>query len=1133
MSEFSGYDVSAATGSAGSPEVVRRTDTPSTNPTGQAKSSAKLTQKYQLPVESNVLNGYRSITYNFTLAGLPSNYVSDPDVFRKSALDLVIIKSGGKGTSGIAPPSSASAIQKKQVEMEVLDKFDSRVKAQVDKKNINQLEAKNISLVNDFNTRSPGRFDMFIDEIDIETVMAFSESSSVTQPTKIKFDVIEPYSVNGFIEALHVTSVAAGYTSYISASFVLKIEFWGIPDSDTDEFKHPEKIPNAERYFPIGLTNVEVEITERGTKYQCSAVPYNERSFGQPSVVKKPIKMEGKTVKEILTNFMKSFNEQLKKANEDAKLKSNNLDVYEVKFVEWDTENGWVDAANSKIGNSELLDLYEDNILYKFANPSDGKNSYNSKTEPKSVAYNPTSAAINFPENISIHEVITAVVRDSKYVREILQDLASKDETTVKNRIDPLGRIEYFSIKVEVKNREEFDETTKKPYQTFTFIVSPYKAHFTRVPRYGQVQLKEEEFLKLVLREYNYYYMGKNIDVVNFKLNFNTLYFEAIPAAMADQNAPNYRDAAKPDGRGQPKIEAPSKEDQLQTNPAHPPAPVRQIPVDTRPESGSAVPLQNDPYSVLARNMHDAIVNSKSSMVTGNIEILGDPFYLITGGMGGYNPKPVQNSREGIVGLKEAAINYSEVNILINFRNPIDIGSFESGGLMIFDPNRVPFSGVYMVTKVVSTFKNGEFRQNLEIVRRPGQILDGQGKEVKIGALTTVVPNDENVPVIAERPEVSFQRATTADVSEYLRRGAPDSDSNFTAAVGGLGGDSSVLTRTYGLVSRDGILQSAAGIVGQPLPTVNQTDIRLNVSQLANFDNKNLTPAGLLNAATNVITGNKSLKSVASTIAGTLIGNTINEVLKKSNQGSGIGEGATVSIPPLSTVPLNPTAIDVKFGALENPLELAKNTISNVKGEIQQLGQNAIDQVTRLGDKANLLVGGVGAKIAESLGSKADPKAIAAQVGLDSSRLSGLGNNLQSKLSNQVSDILKNTPENVNLSQALDQGIALSAIPPSKFGNIPPPTPFRTAPDPIPDVSMTAVKTVVVAGLANRLNAIDSNVVKDKIATAKNQLSKLSGLKTTVDQKISGSVGAVFGSKVSKNPLETLLNNSKNNDTTV
>lgn len=1131
--EYTGYEsafVPTPMETPPSPEVDKKTDKPSKNPTGDSKST-QLTQKYLKPTESNVLNNYRSITYNFTLAALPSDYVSNPEAYRTAELGLVILKSGGKSYTGITPPTKASAAQRKQVEIEVYDKFDAKAKADVDKKNISQLESNNQILVQEFNAKSPGRFDMYIEDVEIETLMSFNEQSNTTIPTKIKFDVIEPYSVNGFIEALHVSSVAAGYTSYINASFVLKLEFWGIPDNDNKEFKRPEKIPNSERYFPIGFTNLEVEVTERGTKYQCSAVPYNERAFGQPSLIKKPIKMEGESVQDILTNFMKSFNEQVVQSAKDSKRDSSNVDVYEIKFVEWNTTEGWVAKTNSIIGKSKIQELFEDNVLYGFAKPNEGNNAYKTGTEPKSIKYNPKSAAINFPENKSVHEVISAVIKDSTYVRDILKDLAQEDKA--RSRIDPLGMVDYFNIKVEVENRDVYDTTTKKPFQKFTFVVSPHKVHFTRIPRYGQVQIKEEEFAKLSLREYNYLYMGKNIDVLNFKLNFNTLYFEAIPAAMADQNTPNYRDAAKPDNRNQPKVDAPSKDTQICNNPAHPMPPVREVVTTAQQNSSSAVPVQNDPYSTLARSMHDAIINSKASMLTGEIEILGDPFYLVTGGMGSYNPKPVQGSKNGVVGLKEVSPHYGEVNITINFRNPVDIGTFESGGLMEFDPNRVPFSGVYMITKATSIFKDAVFKQRLEIIRKPGQILgDHNCPEVRPENLTKNVQNDLNrsVSVPEEKVEPPSQRMTEAEVTEYLERSAPNPDINFSNASGGLGGTNVSAASTFGLVSQDGRLQSAAGVIGQSLPNDPTSNIKINLNQLSKLDNSALNPSALINAAANVITGNKTLQGAAGVIAGNVIGQTLNSLLKKSNLGSGIGEGASVLINPVSSVIGDPTANEVKAGAITDPVALAKDLVGTAATSVKNISQAALNQVERLGsDAAASLVGGIGAKVSQSLGSVADPKSIAAKVGLDASRLSGLSNNLQSKLPNQISSVVDKLPTDVNLSQALDQGLALDVIPPSKFKNLPPLTPFRTAPPPDIDPGVVAA-AVALPAMAKVSNFVDMNAAKDKINSARAQLSSLSGTKQILDQNVSGSVGAAFGSKNLSNPLEKLINKSNSNN---
>lgn len=1078
-------------------------------------------QMYAAAVNSNVLNNYRSITYNFTLAALPSDYLSNPESYRKAELDLVILKSGGKGSKVVT--NNVVGIQR----VTGVNKTEIREGGRLlgtQTKNIYTTDFTGSALVDGFNKNSPGKFDMFIDDIDIDTIMTFDKQSTVTLPTQIKFEVIEPYSVNGFIEALHVTAVAAGYTSYISASFVLKLEFWGIPDTDTSEFKQPEKIKNADRYFPIGLTNVEVELSERGTKYVCSAVPYNEKAFGQPSLIKKAIQMKGTTVKTILENFIESFNDQIKQSLEDSRKNSSQYDEYFIKFVTWDGSEGWVENNNSDIAKSSILELFEDNALYNFANPNQGNNAYKPGTRPKSIKYNPSSTVINFPEKKNVHEVISAVIRDSMYIREILRDIDTNGRKS--KYIDDFGKINYFLVRIETINKPEFDTVTKKPFQKFYFVVSPYKVHFTRIPTYGQVQLKEEEFKKSIVREYNYFYMGKNIDVTNFKLNFNTLFFEAIPVSLADQNTPNQRDSVKPSSRTVRQVTAPSKEEQSCNNPSHPMAPVREIVPDTQPIDGSGSDHQNDPYNTLARTMHDAIINSKASMITGEIDILGDPVFLVTGGMGNYNPKPKGNSF-GEVGEGEVAMNSGEVNIAINFRNPIDIGDFESGGNMIFDPNRVPFSGVYMVTKVKNTFKDGVFKQRIEILRKPGQIIDSNCSEKDLNSFVTTVP-DSNSRAVAT-PTVDFrpsQRIDAAEVSTYFNRGEPNLTSNHTGALGGVTDSSLPLSRVYGLVGKSGELKANSSVIGQVLPVDPTSNIRLNTSKLANLFNTTLSSAALLNSAANVITGNASLKSVAGNIAGSIIGASISDALNKSNIGSGIGEGASVLISAVDkNALLNPTANDIKFGALSDPLKIATDSITNVAGAVTQLGTNALSAVNRLGADAEQLVGDIKNKIDSSLGSVADPKALAARIGIDTAKLSGLSNNLESKLGKQIEDIKNLIPQNTNLSQSLKDGLALDTIAPSQLPNLPPTNTFAKAPEPSLNISRRpSIQVPSLNNVSKTINSVDSTVISDKLKTVKNQLGSFLNNPNIPDIKSAGSALTTFGSKTLTSPLNKLVN---------
>lgn len=1096
-------------------------------------------------LESNILNSYRSVTYNFTLAGLKKGYLKDPKKYRESELDLVILKSGGKGNAIMKVSADTVTDEGSAV-------FDD------------------ISLIQGFNTRSPGRFDMFIENVEIDTLMAFTAGSGSTLPTQIKFEVIEPYSVNGFIEALHVAAIAAGYPSYLQASFVLKLEFFGYPD--VGDFSEPEKVAKSERYFPLGLTGIEVDITERGTRYKVSAVPFNERAFGEPNVIKKPIQMSGDNVVSILSNLIKNINEQVALSDKDGKKESlaNKHDTYSIVFPSWSDTAGWTKDRPNDIASSRLSEILKDNALYKMVDPAtaDKPDAYKKQgskqptpdqqaKEPEAVKYTPGKTIVQFAENMNIHEAITSVIRDSEYVRDILKD--------VKKSIDQFGMMEYFMVKIEITNLDVINETSKKPFQNFEYVITPYKVHYTRIPTYGQEQIDDKNLKLLSLREYNYIYTGKNIDIVNFKLNFNTLFFEAVPAAFGNTDVPSAKTGAGPDNGVVVKQNAVPTETVKKQQIPTPPTKVESSPVQS-PGGNSGQPL-NDPYAILAKKMHNAIIDSKASMITGEIEVLGDPFYLATGGVGNYvsTPDGRGKTKDG-----EADHIFSEVLITINFRNPIDINP--QTGLMIFDPERIPFSGVYKVNKVTNNFRDGTFKQRLEILRIPGQILDQDIKITDPANATSTRPSATNrVVPDTTRSQSPSQRLNSSTAMEQLDRGLPSPGlpgelSNFTAATGGLGGSTTgMLIQTPGRILRSGALASGSSIIGQALPSDMASNIRLNSSGLANINQTGLSSAALIALATNVLTGNIPAPRAVGALAVAVGGAAISSVLNKSNKGSGIGEGATVKLPGIIT---DPTGIDIKFGSTIDTTKIASGAVNSVIGAGKELGIQAVGIVNSLGTNVSTFAKDVGSKISAFAGTPADPNAIGAQVGLDVSQISGLGNAYQSKMLNQIASFGKNIPAGVNLSQAANAGVVLDYISPSKIQNIPPTTPYSVAPpvsvnvayvkevaarggatavanlygvNSIKEISGNLIPAdILVSALTNvpasqfnpyasniigRLNSADVGSLKDKFGTAGFQLSQVTGKLPVLDKNFSGSVSAKYGSSAGASPLDKLVNN--------
>ena len=686
----------------------------------------------------NILNKYRSYTYNFVLAGLDSAALSNPtyDQFNNSSKHLVILNSAGKGTS--------SGITTVTENTKTVDSTDGSVASK---------------LTAGFNKKSPGRFDMFIDNVEIETIMAFTPETNTTLPTSIKFEVYEPYSINGFIEALQVAAVAAGYATYAQATFLLKMSFSGYPD-DPGTPSAVQEIDGGTRYFVLMFTGIEVEITEKGTRYRCAAVPPADIALGSvEGGLKQPIQVVGKKVGDILTNFMTELESQRKTAADDAKVKPKDYDRYNIIFPKPDGTGG-VDYSNTNtnITNVDFVINLKDNKIFQFddAQTSNKSGAYKVETpsaptssDPSVSRSAPTSGAVvSFSDRSSIYECISSVIADSDYTRNLISTIGQA------NNPDQYGMVDYFLIKLETSNRKIINDQTKKPYQNYTYVVTPYKVHYTSIPNYADQNFPFDKLQSRVLRNYNYIYTGKNIDVLNFKLNFNTLFFEAIPNAMGNNDQLSDKTAAASDGSLVVKKQTRNIEEiQNDLNPPpgqYPYSPSTRDSNQGRPPAGQQ---QEDPYWVLARSMHNAITNSNASMLTGDIDIMGDPYYLATGGIGNYRPKSESpgNNTDGSVDH-----NYGQVLVQINFKNPVDIAPLNNGGLLQFNPEQVPFSGIYMITKVVSHFKEGMFKQNLSVVRKAQTDLTGQDTNNPETAQTT--------PAVSTEP--SKQNIVTSDANK-------------------------------------------------------------------------------------------------------------------------------------------------------------------------------------------------------------------------------------------------------------------------------------------------------------------------------------------------------------------------------
>lgn len=1081
---------------------------------------------YAKTTKKNVLHGYRSWTYNFSLGAITPDAVDKMGPAKASMLKFPVLNSAGKGTKGMGQSANAAAGSGQ----------------------------KDVSgLISGFNKNSPGRFDMYIDNIEIKSFIgAGSEEAGSSQPTGIGFDVYEPYSINGFIEALQVASNAAGYTDYMKATFGLRFQFQGYRDNQAVADSRPEIIPGTERIYIITITKVEVDVSEAGTRYKIRAVPTNQLGFGQSNELRADIKVSGNTVGEILENFFQGITDMFEG---DAKISTGSAktDKYRLSVPAVVSSGGKQNVAqallfpkaskstsnsyqNNKLLSSPMSDKLRSTTVFKSGDAAAFTNGYvaSKNYTPTPPATSPTTApaadstktsdpstgklipnvgTIVFSAGSQIHDCVAAVIRDSEYVRKHVLD----NEVLSKAKAgDNKGMLPYFSIRQEVAYDTKYDDIGNKFFRTYTYVLEPYMIHYTRIPGQEQGTFDASKLQGGIQRSYDYIYAGKNVDVLKFNLKFNTLYYSGIPAMLGSR--PADPEAAAAGGATNVVDTEQSKSNIAKQKSGAGGVATASSKVDpalTKAPDVTANQNQGDPYYRMAQGLHNALLNSTDT-VKGTLEILGDPYFLVTGGMATEN---LQLADSFLTSNGEAPVTQSDLFINVNYRNPIDIGP---DGKMQFDSKLVPFSGVYRLLTLKSYFKDGSFTQTLEMIRMPGQVLGKETSSPANNIKTTPLKGEQQVKSTAPST-VGFQGLRPNDFSlgNLLGKGFASFDLPGSVAVAG------ILASVKGAVGQATALSSQLGI--SPLIGVNalSSGIRLASSGLtAVVGTNNLTAAsGAVNAA----------------------GAAVGQVANVKNAADGLATNITNNVKAIG----------------DNAIAVGTQAVTG----ITNAGASAYNAVAGIGQSLSTLgtdVAGVVGKAKDSLYAVQnsflnDPAAIGAKLGIDSAAITGLASKVQNQLTAELASVASLVPDNVNLKDVANQGIALGNLAKDKLANLPAIALPSIAPQPLIDSALASMEKAGksaadllkgatnlapltdVAGIKNAVGGAtaglaagfgDVNAMVGQITAAQNQanavIGNAMGVANNIGSLAQNTVNGVMPADVNLGSVESNLANVKN-----
>lgn len=703
------------------------------------------------PPFPNILHNYASYNYVWTLSVLSPQDLNFPDEsYRKGKLGPLILKSAsGKPDDRIATIYRSAA-------------------------------------------NPSGKFDYMIEDVRISGSIGMDKTTGNTNATGISFTIIEPYSMGLFFQSLQIAALESGYLNYVDCPLLLRLEFLG----HIDQYKQNVQVPGTTRYFPLKIMDIKMRVTGQGSVYTCEAVPWNDRAHNTTwSQVKTEVNISGSSVQEMIQTGEKSLQkvvndrylESIKR--KETQVPDQILILFPTDLKTSDAQGAVSDdsskADGATVNPSEKLQNNQDvfkrlgvvrgtdgfnlqqveNINpiglasmgfneFRKGDPAFGKDNavYDEKTgtyKRGNITIKKTSSEAKFAQGTDIPNVINQIILASDYGRQALDP----------DKITDDGFVNWWKIETQMYIMDtdaNIEKTGRKP-SLVVYRIIPHKVHHSKFIAPNQPAKGVEQIKLQAIKRYDYLYTSKNLDILDFSIEFNTAFYTALTADKGANNASvqtlantgslaaSNAGAVNSQGSG---TETANRTANGQTTGNSSRLELGSVPTSSvadkiRTSSGNqGGPGGDNPATIAARQFHDAITES-GDMVELNMKILGDPFYLGDSGMGNYSAQA--SNLKGING--DGAINNqdSEVFINVRFRNPVDINRV-TGRYDFPGGDVVPqFSGLYRVSLVENEFSKGQFTQSLTLTRMIGQDVkdDGATGSTMVSEVAdSVNPND-------------------------------------------------------------------------------------------------------------------------------------------------------------------------------------------------------------------------------------------------------------------------------------------------------------------------------------------------------------------------------------------------------
>lgn len=555
-----------------------------------------------------------------------------------------------------------------------------------------------------------------IQEVNFNTTIGPNKVSKSTSLVSGNMTIVEPYGVT-LIDSLVAASFdGQQFTNYNMHPYMLQLDFMGYDDKG-DPMSNTAMALHRKR-FPITLQTMKISVTGSGSQYKIDFV----------SAGSAPLQNEFSTTPETFTITAGTVNEFFNGPNGlAAQYFKNQVGLVGTSSVEYaDTIKFDLDPT---IGNSKIV--YDKQIPINLGDLTG-----------KGIKLDKSTFVI--PQGANFVDIINRVMSHSDYLinlqlgleNQVQGPIGPKDQTAIFNAFKTTTSIVYAGVNKsgEIK-KAVYDNSRGRSPMVMTYKIHQYPVWSGSSPNIPQFP----DSIPYTVKDYNYIYTGKNVDIVDFKIEFNNTYFSAVNTYNTQFAAAESSENTKVDADGNQSSGvlgfSPSRLavyiPQLKLVPAVTQMRYKRIAGD--PNTTNGMNIKQRPAAQKAADTLKTIYGSTPSgsndMIAVPLTIVGDPT-LIKQDDWLYAPSPSssveynswenQSQAEFVSKYGHLRMDAGQLVVSLTFNTPLDIDSdWVNNGLVFPAANTrtALFSGQYHIITIENRFRQGKFEQLLNLSR--------------------------------------------------------------------------------------------------------------------------------------------------------------------------------------------------------------------------------------------------------------------------------------------------------------------------------------------------------------------------------------------------------------------------------